>query len=879
MTVVLNVISKYDGRAISAAERDLGKFTKMAAAQPGVAGSFIRSGAALSNFGKSAMAAGKSMTMYLTLPLAVAAGVAIKFAMDFNKQMTLVQTQAGGTAKDVAVLSAGILGMKNALQGPVELAKAMYHLKSVGMGNADAMTALGVASKAAAMGNADLEQTATALAGVWKTGIKGAETFGSTMGYVNAIVGAGNMRLSDFVGALSSGVMATAKVFGVSLQSVGAGLARMTDMGIHANVAANMLNMTFLKLGGKPTAAASKVLDSIHLSGASLALALRKPDGLVTALQLLQDHLKGLSRVQQAQDLSTMFGGSRGSKGIMVLLSNLGALQKKYVQIGQTQKDFWGKVGAYMNTPAAKWKEFTSALQRMATVFGTDLLPDFTRLLGFLTSLGQGFTSLSPGIRHVIEYVAGFAAVVGPATFAVGAFARSVGTLMQVIGIGAAAKSLGWMNALKGLAGGGGLADAAKKAATSGGGGYVFKGGATTAAADAAGAASGTAWGTAFAAAGGMALAAALPLVIAGVAGKLGGARGYGIKAPAAPANAPLLSPRGAGSDATRNAYLQSLNPAATAAATYKPIVQTLTLKMQTAGYDQERRMYAAVQALQALAAKGISLNVKNLGKAPVQALIDMRNQMMSSLHLTASQAEAILNTIAGHKLHFTWSKQTGAELAKTKSTVTSQGGAIVKSLQNSGNKAGAGFAAGVNHGQGPTRAAAAALGNAALPHPPSTFGIGASIGAGLAAGMSSQLGNIIAVANSLASAAVVNLHKGISNPPYPSLEGQIVGRSLGMGVAYGMRATQREIADSAGLLALAAVNNMTPPGAASSLASSTSRARPGEAGEVHYHSHTHYPPGLLIGEEARVAERLRPYQERATRIAEARHRRGRVGR
>ena len=70
------------------------------------------------------------MTMYVSLPLAIAGVASVKFAVDFQKQMTLVQTQAGGTAKDVAYLSGAVLRMKDMQQGPVELAKALFHLKS-----------------------------------------------------------------------------------------------------------------------------------------------------------------------------------------------------------------------------------------------------------------------------------------------------------------------------------------------------------------------------------------------------------------------------------------------------------------------------------------------------------------------------------------------------------------------------------------------------------------------------------------------------------------------------------------------------------------------------------------------------------------------------
>src|SRR5438046_3160334 len=84
----------------------------------------------------------------------------------------------------------------------------------------------------------------TLIAGAWRSGIKGAQTFGQTASTVNAIIGAGNMRMEDFVAAIGTGILPSAKTFGVSLQSVGAGLALMTDEGVPAVDAATRLRMS-----------------------------------------------------------------------------------------------------------------------------------------------------------------------------------------------------------------------------------------------------------------------------------------------------------------------------------------------------------------------------------------------------------------------------------------------------------------------------------------------------------------------------------------------------------------------------------------------------------------------------------------------------------
>src|SRR5436190_17463071 len=128
------------------------------------------------------------------------AGASVKMAADFQSSMLKVRTQAGASAKDVTYLSNAVLKLgKYAEQSPQQLADSLYHLKSVGMDNVHAMKALKTASDLAAVGGASLEETTNALAGAWRSGIRGAQSFGGAAATVNAIIGAGNMKMDQFV--------------------------------------------------------------------------------------------------------------------------------------------------------------------------------------------------------------------------------------------------------------------------------------------------------------------------------------------------------------------------------------------------------------------------------------------------------------------------------------------------------------------------------------------------------------------------------------------------------------------------------------------------------------------------------------------------------
>jgi TP901 family phage tail tape measure protein len=323
-----------------------------------------------------------------TLAAGAVAGVteSVKMAVSFQTAMTKIQTQAGASAADVKQLSGEVLKLgMYAEQGPTDLANALFHLKSVGLDNADAMKALRQASDLAAVGGANLEDTTNALAGAWRSGIKGAETFGKTASTLNAIIGAGNMRMSDLTAALGTGILPAAKTFGVSLKSVGAALALMTDEGVPANDAATRLKMS-LSLLGAPSAMAEKQLNSIGLTGLQLANAMRSPAGLIGAVGLLKSHLdaSGLSASQAAALLSRAFGGGRSSSAILTMVNNLDVLRQKQNQINSSTGKFAQEVAAQRKTAQAQFALLKSSLDVLAVRLGSAVLPYLVKFVQYI---------------------------------------------------------------------------------------------------------------------------------------------------------------------------------------------------------------------------------------------------------------------------------------------------------------------------------------------------------------------------------------------------------------------------------------------------------------------------------------------------------------
>jgi TP901 family phage tail tape measure protein len=394
-------------------------------ARTGFAGEGKKAGSAFAGGLKGALSSAKGLLAVAGIGgLAIGIKDAVGAAVTFQSQMEKIRTQAGASQADVSKLSSAILSLKGAQQGPNELAAAMFHLKSVGLDNANALKALKAASDLAAVGGANLEDTTNAIAGAWRSGVKGAQSFGQAAATVNAIVGAGNVKMQDLVDAIGTGILPSARAFGVSFRSVGAALALMTDEGIPAVNAATRLRMS-LSLLGAPSAAAEKQLQSIGLTGLKLANDLRSPGGIVTAISDLKSHLEsaGLSASQQAQVLSRAFGGGRSSSAILTLVNNLEVLRRKQVQVNDGISKFGDDVAAQKQTAEAQFHILQANVETLGVSIGNLLLPvavGFSNLLrttlvpalGFLAKALTGAGAGSKILRDSLVAIAGtFAAV------------------------------------------------------------------------------------------------------------------------------------------------------------------------------------------------------------------------------------------------------------------------------------------------------------------------------------------------------------------------------------------------------------------------------------------------------------------------------------
>ena len=403
--------------AQGAAAETSAAFSKMEAAAASAAARTNAATTAMALSWNKANALARSMTRKITVPALAVTGFAIKGALDYGEQITLLRTQAGATADEMrradnAIKAFAASGKSTA--GPQALAKAMFHIESSGFRGAQAMDILKESTYGAMVGNSDMEATTNALVAAMKTGIRGAETMDGAMGILNATIGAGNMRMDDLVSTFTTGVYPAASAVGLSLKDVGAAVAVFTQRGVPAQVAATRLRMTFAQMAA-PNDKAREALKKMGLSGRDLADMMRGPGGLPAAIDLLNQRTQAIQDpVKRTQLLLNAFGGGRTGSAMLTLVQNSDKLAEAYATVEKNAGDFGAaKIEAArepINRLRAAWARMQESMIRLGEA-AAPILADIGQWLG---RLFQSWNRLGGGTKKTILIMLGIATVAGP---------------------------------------------------------------------------------------------------------------------------------------------------------------------------------------------------------------------------------------------------------------------------------------------------------------------------------------------------------------------------------------------------------------------------------------------------------------------------------
>jgi TP901 family phage tail tape measure protein len=400
--------------------------------------SFARVGAQMQNVGRS-------MTRYVTLPVAAVGVAATKMAMDFESAFAQMVGLAGVSADEVDGLKESVLGLAGKTgRAPLELARALYFASSAGLDTADAMDAVDVAAHAAASGMGTTEDVvglvASAMASYGAANITAAEA----TDILTATIREGRAEPAELAGALGT-VLPIAAQLGIGFEEVGGATAYMSNVFGDTEETVVRLN-GFLRAMLNPSQEGAKALEEMGGSAQELRAAISQ-DGLQGALQYLRDH--GFADNEEA--LGNLFSDSRALQGALVLLNDeSGRLDSTMAAVADSSGALGDAFSVTAETGGFKMRQALAEIQAAMIQVGDILLPIAAQIGSAVADLVGWFSNLPGPVLDVVVALGGLAAVGGPAIYMAGTLLKSWKSLSGAFtgGAGAMSKAAGALGAV-----------------------------------------------------------------------------------------------------------------------------------------------------------------------------------------------------------------------------------------------------------------------------------------------------------------------------------------------------------------------------------------------------------------------------------------------
>ena len=388
------------GKSAEAARGAAAGYGELADAAKGAAGAqsetALASDAAAAKSAKAGgMWAGMGAKVKMALlGIAIAAGLAVNAAGKYQDTSTHLVTDAGESAKNLAMVQQGMLAVSAATgTSSAEIVNGMYHVESAGYHGAQGLAVLKIAAEGAKVGGADLDTVSKSLTGTLNAYGMTSTNAGKQTGYATtmmneliATVGAGDMRMQDLASSLGNvaPVAASAKV---SFSDVGGALATMTGQNMSAQQATQDLRHTILALES-PNKVAQKEMANLGLSASDLSSNLGKR-GLAATLQMVTEAAHAHAGAMGQTYTQAMYKAMGGTTGLTTALMLTGSRMSAFRGNAATVTDAARKGGdavanwsTIQGTFAFKTAQAKASVEAAGISLGMVLLPAVSAILG-----------------------------------------------------------------------------------------------------------------------------------------------------------------------------------------------------------------------------------------------------------------------------------------------------------------------------------------------------------------------------------------------------------------------------------------------------------------------------------------------------------------
>ncbi len=376
----------------------------------------------LKSIGSRLTSIGSDLMLKVTAPLALTGGLMVKTAADFDDSMRKVAAVTGATGDQFDRLrqQAIDLGASTAWSAS-ESAAAMQYLGMAGLDTNEILEATPQMLSLASAGAMELGVAADIATNV----LSGFNLQVSDLAHVSDVLAqaASSSNTSvEQLGHAMAYVGPVASSAGLSIEETTAAIQVMSNSGIQGTMAGTALRGALSSLLA-PTKQAADTLAAYGLTAADV-------DPQVHSLAEIIDTLgaAGLS----TGDAMTLFG-DRAGPAMLALIRSGGDGIRDYttaledcdgaaLRMAETME---GGVGGSL-------RELEGAVETLSITFGDLIAEALLPVIHGVTDLANWISGLDEGTQRVIVTTALFAAAVGPATWAVGTLAGSIGSMISL---------------------------------------------------------------------------------------------------------------------------------------------------------------------------------------------------------------------------------------------------------------------------------------------------------------------------------------------------------------------------------------------------------------------------------------------------------------
>lgn len=380
-------------------------------------------------FGTKMKAIGRGISTSFALPFAAIGVAGAKMAIDFEKNMTKINTLVGISAKEVNEMGQEVQKLAGeTAQAPAELADGLFFLTSAGLKGANAMSTLEAVSKGVAIGLG--EQTDLAKVAAAAQNAYGEENLSAAqaLDVFGTAVQQGMFEASDLAEVLGT-QLGLSSSLGVSFQETNAFIATYTKVTGDAKAASTSFGGVMMALA-KTTPQMERALNQVGMTGDSVRESLGEK-GLRATLIDIKTAFE-----DQGVPLTQFFSKSQALKGV------LGVLGNQTETYGEVLESMGGSAGfvadgfdTLSETAGFKMQKSFNNLKMAATELGAMLMPVFTAIANGAVKIAKGFTSLDGGTKKLIAGAGAVVALSGPLMTLAGGLVTALSAILSPIGL------------------------------------------------------------------------------------------------------------------------------------------------------------------------------------------------------------------------------------------------------------------------------------------------------------------------------------------------------------------------------------------------------------------------------------------------------------